>query len=216
LAVIAAAQWRCLLAAAATVAALVLVSACLFGTGTWLAWIEGLPGHAAYVDTAVNSYRKQSILANLALLHVSRPVAQTVQAACALAAAILVWRRFPGAGTEHRIAVLAIATFLAEPYAFLYDMLLLTNAALVMLTPWPRTGWADRLIVALLLAFPAVVTLTTRFFWVCSIALILFFAVVVGGTPMRSGPGQPNTASPINDFYSAAALPCTGRYVRHH
>jgi hypothetical protein len=84
LALIAAAQWRCLLAAVVTVAALVLVSAWLFGTGTWFAWIEGLP--------------------------------------------------------------------------------------------------ADRLIVALLLAFLAVVTLTTRFFWVCGIALILFFVLVVRRT----------------------------------
>ena len=184
LALIAAGQWRCILAAAATTVLLVLLSSLLFGAASWWAWIDGLPAHAAYVDTAVSPYRKQSILANLTLLHVGRPAAQAVQAVCALAAALLVWLRFPRVGPEPRIAVLAAATFLAAPYAFLYDMPMLTNAVLAMLALRPRPGWlsADQAIAVLVLAFPAIVTLTTRFFWICSVALILLAVLVAWRT----------------------------------
>ncbi len=197
-ALFAAVHWRSVFAAAATVAGLVLVSGVAFGFDAWWAWIEGLPAHAAYVDTAVSGYRKQTILSTLMMLHVDRPLAQTVQFACAVLAALLVWRRFPAADTGQRIAILAAATFLAAPYAFLYDMPVLTNAALTMLAIRPRDRWhpADALVIALLLAFPAVVTLTTRFYWITSVALVLFFALVVWRTgtkgdvnPRRGCPG---------------------------
>jgi hypothetical protein len=110
-----------------------------------------------------------------------------VQAACATAAAILVWRHVPRAGAQQRIAILASATFLAAPYAFLYDMPVLTNAALAMLTFRPRARWhrADQLAAALLLSYPAIVSLTTRFFWLCSVTLILFFVLIVWRTQVR-------------------------------
>jgi hypothetical protein len=185
---IAAVQWRCVIAAAATVAGLVLASGLVFGFDSWGAWIEGLPAHAAYVDTAVSGYRKQTILSNLMMLHVNRPFTQIAQGACAVMAAWLVWRRFPGADTGQRIAILASATFLAAPYAFLYDMPVLTNAALAMLTIRPRDRWhpVDAFVIAMLLAFPAVVTLTTRFYWICSATLVLFFALVAWRTGSRA------------------------------
>jgi hypothetical protein len=183
-ALIAGAQWRCLLAAAATAALLVLASALAFGAEAWTAWIEGLPAHAAYVDTAVNALRKQSILANLMLLHIDRPVAWSVQAISAAAAVILVWQQLPRADARQRIAVIAGATFLAAPYAFVYDMPVLTNAALAMLAMRPSDRWHPEfaIVAALLLGFPAVVTLTTRFFWLCSVALILFAVLLAWRT----------------------------------
>ncbi len=177
-------QWRCLAAAGLTVAMLVLASGMIWGFPAWIAWLHDLPIHAAYVDHAVSAYRKQSVLANLLLLHVPGPAAQALQGLAALAAIALVWRHFPRRSAGQRLALLASATFLAAPYAFLYDMPMLTTAALVMQVARGQRRWSplDGPVLALLLAFPAIVTETTRFFWLCSLALVLFAGLVAWRT----------------------------------
>jgi hypothetical protein len=81
------------------------------------------------------------------------------------------------------IAALQVGTFLAVPFFFRYDMPMLANAILLLVRVRERKfGQLDAIdfvTVAIGLLFPAVTTLTTRFFYVNSIALIVLFCVIV-------------------------------------
>jgi alpha-1,2-mannosyltransferase len=185
-ALFAAAEYRCLLASAATVTLLILTTSLLFGVDLWLPGSQVCwPTPRTLMPPSIRTGSKVSW--RTCCCCTPLPLAQIVQAACATVAAILVWRHFPRAGAQQRIAILASATFLAAPYAFLDDIPVLTKAALAMLTfrPRARCQWADQLAAALLLSYPVIVSLTTRFFWLCSVTLILFFVLVVRRTQVR-------------------------------
>jgi hypothetical protein len=177
-ALLAAGQWRALAAAAATVAALVALSALAFEPETWLRFAETLTSHADTIDGWVSDYRKATVAANLTLAGVPRGLAYQIQWAIAAVMAALVWLVFRRGITPERTALLIVAGFLATPYGFFYDLPMLTPAILILAGATPRRlAWPEAAALAAGLLFPVVATLTSRFYWATSMGLFALLAL---------------------------------------
>jgi hypothetical protein len=144
LALLAARQWRALASMAATVLALMLVSAALFGPAVWLAFLDAAR-EAAGPRVVEEMFERifmhmTTLLAAARIVGLPPAVSGLVQTAGALLAMAAVWLSFSRKGqSDARIAVLATATFLVSPYTLNYDLLLLMPAAVAMF----RLGIAD-------------------------------------------------------------------------
>jgi Glycosyltransferase family 87 len=179
-ALLAARQWTTLAAAALTIAALILASAAAFGWAPWQEFLAGLVGHAANIDASVGDYRKPTLTATLLQFHLDRAWAYRIQGVVALAMAALVWRAFRRGVSELAVALLIVATFLATPYGFFYDMPMLTAAILMVAAGFAqRIPWPAAAVLAAALVFPIVTTLTSRFFWVNVVALAALLVLVL-------------------------------------
>ncbi len=137
-AVLAGRRWRVMWAAAATVAAVLALSTLAFGLGAWRGFFgptlytQGLMlrhGHGPFQWMMPSAYMSARIL------HLQMWDALAVQAPFTLLAAGLTawawWRR--SCPLELRAAVLMLATFVASPQAFNYDLIPASAAALVLL-----------------------------------------------------------------------------------
>jgi hypothetical protein len=130
-ALLAAGRWRCIAAACATTAALVVLDTAMFGRSIWMAWWRSLPGYAAFFDRATAGIRTiPTVLGNVQALGLSHGVAQSVQAAAALLAAAAVWAAWRRGG-PFAAPVLLAATCLATPHAFLYDLPMVSSGVLL-------------------------------------------------------------------------------------
>jgi alpha-1,2-mannosyltransferase len=157
LALIAARQGRALMGMAASVAALTLLSAALFGPALWLDWINVYlhPQKLAGVNgTDWGHSWDESVSTCAALLGASRNWALTAQGIGALVAAGCVWQVFR-TGHAMRLAILLCAILLASPHVSNYDLILLAIAALLAAQALPASFRPQTLILPLILALAA-------------------------------------------------------------
>ncbi|MEO8302068.1 MAG: glycosyltransferase family 87 protein [Rhizomicrobium sp.] len=142
LALIAAKQGRALSGMAASAAALVLLSALLFGPGLWLDWINVYlhPQQVAGVNgTDWGHQWDESVSTCVALLGAPHWLATAAQALAVLIAVLAVWRAFRAQHSQ-RLAILLCAVLLASPHVSNYDLLLLAVAALIYLRTLPESS----------------------------------------------------------------------------
>jgi len=145
-------RWRAFAVASATVAALALGSAALFGWETWQAYLgAAAQSHETYEFGRINLAGMISPFAAARLLGIDVGYAYAVQAAATLAAAALVayvwWNDL---SLELRGAALAAATQFAVPVVLLYDFMLAAIAAAFLVRaarmsgfrPWEKAGLA--------------------------------------------------------------------------
>ncbi len=153
-------QWRVIAAAAATVATLALTTLALFGADVWQAFIASTTVTRTtlleYGD--ISWFKMQSAFAALRLWHAPMDLAYFVQGAVTLAVAVSlvqVWRsraRYP-----LKAAALPVATLLATPFCFDYDLMLLAPAIAFLavdvtehgVAPWQKSMLAALWIVPL-------------------------------------------------------------------
>ena len=182
-ALIAARQWRVLGAAACAAIGLAGLSVLAFGVAMWPAWLETVSGHAGWLAAAVNDYRKPTVLATLSLLGAPAAVARGVQAGVTAGVIAVIWFCFRRGVSDLSIAAVESGTFLAMPFVFHYDLPMLTNAVLLLVRDGGKSrrvpGLVETGIVVLALLFPALTSVTTRFFYVNSVALIAVFGLSV-------------------------------------
>jgi len=118
--------WRTIAVAAATAAAMALVSVAVFGPEPWMAYVyETVPFQARLLRDFEGFFTSMLIspyagLRGAGLPHVVSLGLQWAVAALALAATVYGVRRT--ADAERRLAIVAAATFLATPYALTYDL----------------------------------------------------------------------------------------------
>jgi hypothetical protein len=142
-ALLAARAWRPLVAMAATVTALCLVTLALFGPDLWLAFLraarDASTGTAALEMYARVHTHMTTLLAAAKILGMADGPALALQlAGAALGAAVVIWAFATRPASHARTAVLVTATFLVSPYTLNYDLLLLMPAAaLLFLEPQP-------------------------------------------------------------------------------
>lgn len=146
LALLAAREWRAMLAMVAVVAALCLASAGVFGLDFWLAFLEAARDAATprFADIMYNRIYSNltSLMGAARMIGLSAGVAGLIQLAGAALSAVAVWLAFRRPGDpEARIAVLATATFLVSPYTLNYDLLLLMPAVVVLYRQGMRCGF---------------------------------------------------------------------------
>jgi alpha-1,2-mannosyltransferase len=124
-------RWKSFLAAAITVAALILISASLFGMDSWRAFLATAQfSRRAILDQDGVGYEKMvSVFAGLRLWHAPLILAYSLQALASLALVILTMRIWRGTASPRlKAAMLPLATLLATPFALDYDLMLLAPA----------------------------------------------------------------------------------------
>jgi hypothetical protein len=144
-------QYRAIAGAALSIAVLSLAATLAFGAGIWGAWAASFHNHATEFAPGRDALRDMmpTVTAALRLLGGGAVWADAAQAACALAGLLAVWR-VRGRFDEAALAVPPLATFLATPYAFDYDLPMVTGAVLAVLAAC-LAGRLDRRVFAVLL-----------------------------------------------------------------
>lgn len=202
LALAAGGRWRTIAAAAVTGAALVGASLILLGPESWVGFLAQMEVQRKLMQVAdVMWHRTQTVFLAVHLLGTSVAVAYAVQACStvlASAATVLVWRG--PASLAIKAATLIVATFLATPYAWDYDMVMLIFAAAWLAAegsagrflPW------ERISVLLLLAMPVVTIKLTDLTGVqiAPLGLWFAFAVVVRRGLLHMSAARPVAAVP--------------------
>jgi hypothetical protein len=198
IALISARLWRTLTAAGVTVLVLILVSSAAFGWSIWPLWLSQLLAHADW-SLAVKPQYMPTIIANLTFLGVDLTTVRFIQLAVAVVVAGIIWACFHRGVTNLGISALFVGTFLATPYAFVYDMPMVTNAVLAVINDDRKMRRSvpipEALILALALLLPALMVETWRPGAIRSIPLILLFGLIVWRlTGIRRGVDKPGPA----------------------
>ena len=149
-------HWRCLMSAAATVLVLVGLSSLAFGADIWPEWIASMSAHAPLFADTREKYKAlmPTVTANLDMLGLGADMVRWGQiAAAALVVAVVGWALRRGGG-RLATALVPVGTFLVTPYAFVYDMPMLTGAVLALLLDAARRsrGFAVTEVLVLFLA----------------------------------------------------------------
>ena len=143
-------RWKCFGAAAATVALLTVATTLTFGMSVWGAFLDSTHFTRTVVLEQGNTgwYKIQSIFAWARMWGASIPVAYALQGSATVAlGAALAWLWRSTAAYPLKAAALCLATILATPYSFDYDMMVLAPAIAFLagdgfnrgFAPWEKT-----------------------------------------------------------------------------
>lgn len=143
LALILAGRWRAFAFASATTCVLVVGAAVFFGIDSWTEFVAVLPGAGAWnVGGAPGFGKFASPYAAVRLLDGSTSLAwlvQSVIAAAAIAALVLISLKRPGGAAE--IALLVATTGLCVPFFGNYDMVIFAVPGAWLITEAVANGW---------------------------------------------------------------------------
>jgi hypothetical protein len=163
LALLASGRWTTIIAAAATVAVLVIAATLCLGTGIWQAFLHStnFTQHIVLEQGGTGWEKIQSIFSAVSAWGASVPVAYAVQTALGLALAVsIVWLWRSEAAFDLKASALATASLLATPYVLDYDLMVLAVAIAFFVRHGLARGFADWELS--LLAFAWVVPLVSR------------------------------------------------------
>jgi alpha-1,2-mannosyltransferase len=163
-------RWRSFAAAAITVALLAIATTLAFGLDVWHAFLESTRfARLVVLEQGDPGFHKmQSLFAWARMWGAPIPVAYALQAALAAGlATALVWLWRSAAPYPLKAAALCLATILATPFTFDYDMMLLAPALAFFaadgvargLGPWEKTALAALWLMPLVARSVAQITL---------------------------------------------------------
>lgn len=141
---IAVGAWRAFAAAALVTVLLPLPSLILGGWPLWETWFKFLPVFSAQTALNIDSNTRLMISPPGALVAAGVPltVASALQIPITLSVALVVYRACRRYGlSELSVAMVCVASLLATPYAYFYDLMLATFAAVVLAEAGFRTGF---------------------------------------------------------------------------
>ncbi|MDR3509947.1 MAG: glycosyltransferase family 87 protein [Caulobacteraceae bacterium] len=184
-ALIAGGRWKATAAASAAVIGVVCASVLLVGWQPWVAFLHNAPFHRQILEGQPGIwFRMPSLYLAGRLIGAPSGLAYAAQALSALGAAavvIAIWRG--GASTTLKGAGLMVATFLATPYVWDYDMVVLLFAAIWVWMEAEQGRWPpwEKSALAVVVAAPVILPIFSTFahlqfgplvLW-CMLALIL-------------------------------------------
>jgi hypothetical protein len=124
-----------------------------------------------------------TVLATLLQFGVSPAIAGPMQWSATIAAGVIVWISFRFGQRELAVAGLVAASFLATPYAFVYDMPTVTTAVLWVIAERRRSGdsFGSDEVLVLMLAMIAPITLPAGavHFPLVAVSLVLLLVVIL-------------------------------------
>jgi|HubBroStandDraft_1064217.scaffolds.fasta_scaffold00390_18 hypothetical protein len=185
-------RWRSLAGLTASVLGLVTASAAAFGPSIWLRWLQTAPRVSPLFAENLPRYGhlEPSVFASSIAAHLDYRLASVLQLlsiVAVVACLALVFRRGAGLQAAPRpldVAALQVGVFLATPYAFIYDLPMVTSAVATTIErcteaarPW-RQGEATVLVFGLLLPL-AMFSGTLEGWPVGPIEFLLLLAVIV-------------------------------------
>lgn len=157
-ALLAARQWRAIAAAAATIAVLLLASGLYAGWDAWAAFLRIAPMNGELLTQSRGMWpRIPSVYLALRWLGADNTAGMIGQGLAALAVAVGLFKVWASPTPQPiKGAALMIAAFLATPYAWDYDMVTLTVAAVWFWSQASADGWRpwEKLSLAAMLALP--------------------------------------------------------------
>lgn len=168
------AHWRALAGAVLGTALLTAAATLMFGWAVWPAWADAMQAQALALTAGRGPKLDQmpTVTAAVQLLGGSAGMARAVQGMAAAGAMVALWR----ARRRAEVIILPLATFVATPYAFGYDLPVLTGAALVALE-----GHRSPVLLLIVLA-PCMLVLPFG-----AVMVSLLFGVALWHRAMRSG-----------------------------
>jgi Glycosyltransferase family 87 len=143
-------RWKCFAAAAATLVVLSIATTLAFGTSVWGAFLGSTHFTRTVVLEQGNTgwYKIQSVFAWARMWGAPIPIAYALQGIATLAIAVALARLWRSAAPfALQAAALCLATILATPYSFDYDMMVLAPAIAFLAVdgiirgfgPWEKT-----------------------------------------------------------------------------
>ena len=184
-ALVAAGFWRTLTVAAVTAVLLAVATSLLFGAAIWPSWVASLPAFSRQfaAESGEIMHLMPTILVALVQLGVPPVPAQLAQWAGTAGVAAIVWILFRSGPHDLAAAGLLVATFLATPYAFVYDMPIVATAVIWVIAERQcaaeALGTGEVLIMILALIAPITLPAGTSRFPLATLALILLFGAIV-------------------------------------
>ncbi len=135
-------QWRAIFGISASVTLLIAISAALFGPEIWLQWFFGIPEFVRLFEDNLPKLGPLMPTVTVAALAngLSRAATNLLQltVACGVVGALcLMFRKGARMGSLPRqldVAALVVGVFVATPYAFIYDMPMMTYAIATLIT----------------------------------------------------------------------------------
>jgi len=161
-------RWKCFAAAAVTVVALTAATTLTFGASVWQAFLDSTQFTRTVVLEQGNTgwYKIQSIFAWARMWGAPVSYAYALQGAAIVALAALLARlwRSNAAPYPLQAAALCVATILATPYSFDYDMMLLAPAIAFVAVDGLHRGFApwEKTLLAILWLTPLVARSVTH------------------------------------------------------
>lgn len=150
-------HWRAFVAASVTVLALIGASFVFPGLEAWRLYLsEVAPHQMTYMQHGTGIYQQMTPSYFMAgrVLDLGLPVAWSLQALASLGAlAAILWSQRQQGPAELKIAVALVAVFLATPYAFTYEMLIVYVAILLAGRCFDESR-GERLVFVLVWLFP--------------------------------------------------------------
>ncbi len=127
-------HWRAMAGASLSLAMLTLTATLVLGPGIWGAWLDYMRGHAAALSEGhqVLLDMMPTVTSAVLALGGGTAAARLIQVAAVLAGVVAVWRVRADDSPEAQAAV-TLATILATPYAFHYDLPAVTGALLAVI-----------------------------------------------------------------------------------
>jgi len=122
----------------------VLVTSFAFGPGIWPVWVSHVVDYSRQfaIESGDIAHLMPTVSAALAQLRAPRALTEVAQFSSTVAAAAIVWLCFRRGPTPLAAAALFVATFLASPHAFVYDMPPVTTAVLWVIAERHHAGEA--------------------------------------------------------------------------
>lgn len=184
-ALVAARLWRTIAAACATTAVLIVATSMVFGPTIWPIWVGNAIQYSGQftAESSEIAYLMPTVWASLVQLGASQTAADAVQLGAAAVAAGTVWRCFRDGAGPLAAAALFVATFLATPHAFVYDMPIAATAVLWFIVERHRSGDAfdayEILVMIIAALAPITVVAGPSRFPLVVVSLILLLAIIV-------------------------------------
>jgi hypothetical protein len=206
----AAGHWRAFAATALAALLLAALSGAIFGWPLWHDWLVTAPQLTA--DLRAHGQKAwpivPTVMSNLLAAGMSWPWAAAIQAAVAAIVIPIVWIVFRRATGDLAIAALLAGTFLATPYAFIYDMPIIAAALVLALRARVRSGAgfgaADMALIAAVVILPYIMEAQLSPLPLGAPLLGLFF-VMVAGDALRAHPSARESALDTADLLSGVS-----------
>jgi hypothetical protein len=189
-------HWRVFATAALIGIALALASACILGPDTWIYFIHRLAVQRRFMESPTAAwYWMPTVFAMTRLLGANSSAAYLAQGFSAVSAALAVaalWRRQCPLAVKS--AGLIVTVFLATPYVWDYDAVVLTFAAAWLANEGTRSGFLpwEKITVLILLTLPALSFIPAKLLHLQIAPILLWLSL---GVILRRGlkPGSPST-----------------------
>ena len=190
---LAARKWEAIMAACLTAVFVMVASSTVFGWSIWPTWVRSTSLYHYLLQANQSSFihAMPTVVASMREVGASELTAYSAQLIITTVIAIIIWRMIAYSLDERSIAAAVVATILATPYAFIYDMPMITAALVIYGQQCQRLGipikiWEVVVVIFMFAVIIGMISFTIPFAAPLLLSLI-FGTMVISNNPRRSG-----------------------------